>query len=145
MLHITVSKFTALMLWKSCQTLISYWVKSQQLLMRAWGQTVQSTFCCKSKAMGLGSRTSYSWQNAVSGTTRLCHWPHCVKPPSEHDHTHHFFLMMNDNWPWLGVAETGFQITEGRVRSPRAPTRLAPLHVPRYLCGRLTPRVLLEL
>lgn len=78
-------------------------------------------------------------------------WDHTAVPlatlheaPSEPGHTHHF-LMMNDNWPWLEVVETGFQITEGRVRSPRAPTRLAPLHVPRYLCGRLTPRVLLEL
>lgn len=150
MLHVTVSRLAALMIWKSCQTLISYWVKPQQLLMRAMGEDGAVNILLQKQGHG-------PWFQSQLPLAEYCAWdhtamlapppmPHCMKPLSERGHSHHFFLMMNHNWPWLEVAETGFQITEeGRVRSPRAPTGLAPLHVPRYLCGRLMPRVLLEL
>ena len=150
MLHITVSRLTALMLWKSCQTLISYWVKPQQLLMQAVGADGAVNILLQKQGCG-------PWFQNQLQLAECCVWdhtavlpappmPHCMKPLSGHGHSHHFFLMMSHNWPWLEVAETGFQITEeGRVRSPRAPTGLAPLHVPRFLCGRLMSRVLLEL
>lgn len=150
MLHVTVSRLAALMIWKSCQTLISYWVKPQQLLMRAMGEDGAVNILLQKQGHG-------PWFQNQLPLAEYCTWDHtamlapppvprCMKPLSERGHSHHFFLMMNHNWPWLEVAETGFQITEeGRVRSPRAPTGLAPLHVPRYLCGRLMPRVLLEL
>lgn len=84
MLHITVSRLTALMLWKSCQTLISYWVKPQQLLMQAVGADGAVNILLQKQGCG-------PWFQNQLQLAECCVWdhtavlpappmPHCMKP-----------------------------------------------------------------
>lgn len=87
MLHITVSRLAAMMLWNSCQTLISYWVKPQQLLMRAVGAKGAVNILLQKQGHG-------SWLQNQLPLAEYCTWdhtamlapppmPHCMKPLSE--------------------------------------------------------------
>ena len=106
--HITVSRLAAMMLWNSCQTLISYGVKPQQLLMRAVRAEGAVNILLQKQGHG-------SWLQNQLPLAEYCTWdhtavlapppmPHCMKPLTECGHSHHSFLMMNHNgpgWKWL--------------------------------------------